>query len=158
MSAIKNFAIALVLFFSFGACSEGVELTPKLTGTWQETIKASPQGMVVVELKFMANTDSFSYRINHYGIYQGQPVEMLSAWSEFKGNVTQTPTTLVFLPYQRTSWDSFFPGTAPVTRPNKSILFKNCTYLLDGNRLILNYVSFPNDAPVATQKIFFQKI
>jgi len=145
----------LAMFIS--SCSV-TELTPKLAGTWQETFKGSPQGLYVNELIFKANTDSFVYKINAYGIYLGQQLEALSAFTEFKGNVTQTATTLVFLPYQRTSWDSFFPGKAPETRPNKSILFKNCTYVLDGNRLILNYISFPSDAPVATQKIFYRKI
>jgi hypothetical protein len=146
-------AIGLLLFT---ACQKKSEVTPSLLGTWIESLPAQPRGQFVNQLTFTAD-NRFILKSSSYGLYEGQDINELTAWSEVTGNVVQQENTLLFLAEERTYWDSFYPAMELKTEKINQRLFDDCSYSVRGRRLDLVYTTYPADAPEITRKTFYKK-
>lgn len=123
-----------------------------LIGTWVETVNATPSGYYVHELVF--NNDlTFSDKSSSYGIYSSQGKNELSGWFIRTGNYDINNDKLNFISKKNISWDSFYGGS-PVTVFKTQIIYENCSFKLNGDKLELNYTTYPADAPENTIRLY----
>ena len=119
-----------------------------LIGTWVDTVNALPNGYYINELIF-DNNNSFTEKSSAYSIYSGQANNELSGWFVRTGNYELDTNKIGFLAEKVVSWDSFFGG-APDTTIETYVIFENCTFTINNNKLELYYITYPADAPEIT--------
>lgn len=126
------------------------EISNELSGNWYDTVIARPMGYHLYELK-LRNDFTFTSKLSMYGIYN-QNANELSAYFEWSGNYAVKSNRLILTSHKYTWWDSFYVGSQPKTEIKDDIIYDNCTFIVKGNTLELNYISYPADAPVNTTK------
>src|SRR5690606_18674563 len=125
----------------------------RLTGKWTETIEANPQGLIVYGLTINENA-TFILKISHFGTYQNQNNNDLSAWTEFSGTLEEKSSdSLIFKSEKHRWWDGFYDMT-PITEASSRLIYEDCTYKIINNTLELSYTTYPADAPEETEMIF----
>jgi hypothetical protein len=120
--------------------TEPEDLMP--SGWYQAHLQLSPKG-------------TMAYQVRMYGL-DGRPREELSSFSRIEGTYRLEGNRLIINPEQVVWWDSFYGPNSPVhTDPyTYEGLFDDARYTVDSRRLIIDYVSYPLDAPVTTSLEF----
>jgi hypothetical protein len=118
-----------------------------LHGTWAEVQPLQPRGSMVRFLRFEAS-GVFTARVNSYGVYDGS--DELSSYSETTGTYEVSSDRLLVHTEWTETWDSFHGDQEPIRAVASGSPFDDCTFEVDGNRLVLHYMSYPADAPVPT--------
>ena len=129
-----------------------------LVGTWRTTSESlQPQGRW--ERTLVVRSDM---RVEHqgamYNIYPGEGPNTLSASSTLYGRLGATATRFVIHPDSLVTRDRFYgPGYRQVQRdfPNW-VPFDSTTYEVRDGVLSLTFYSYPLDAPVLTQAIYYR--
>jgi len=128
----------------FPACKKDKQMLPEpsvLIGSWSET-PATPNFQRTL---FFAADGTFTMHFNYFGFMPG--AETMSGIYTTSGE----KINLRFLKYIHAE-----PNKEPVTLVNSPQLYDQATYKVKGNLLILNYVSYPADAPVNTTATFLK--
>jgi hypothetical protein len=114
------------------------------TGSYQITLSLNVNGDAVVDTR-------------SYGMYGSQRTTDLSAYTTNSGTFRVVGDSLTLELTRSVWWDAFYGTNSPEhietlppgrTQPSK--------FRIDGNKLILDYLSYPLDAPVPTTAIYFR--
>ena len=147
--------VALVL----GSC-EPTTSPPKspLAGRWATALEAlKPQGSYRTFLTFDGTV--FVSEVRNYGLYAGQQPHDLSAYSRIEGTAIVEGDSLQLLATRLVTWDTFFGPNPPerVDIPTHHGASANRAHFsIEGNRLTLDYFSYPADAPVPTSRTYWR--
>jgi hypothetical protein len=115
-----------------------------------------PTGTFTRTLSF-ADDGTFQYTGNTYGIYPGNNAGQLSAYTVTKGTYVVDGDRLTMIATRQITWDSFYgPDSQPVEQAVNQSFFDQAHFTLINNALVLNYLTYPADAPVATTLAFFR--
>lgn len=162
-------AVAFALL-ALGCTSPTEVLLPpeaqQLVGTWQsvrENLNVVGTGGVVLQtgswqvtLTFGANGDAVRDTRN-YGLYQGQKPSDLSAYTTSTGTFRVEGDSLRTQLTRSVWWDGFYGANSPEhveTLPPPPPGRDAVKFRIEGNSLIMDYLSYPADAPVPTTAIF----
>jgi hypothetical protein len=146
--------LAPVLLALTCGCSE--PSSDELVGSWiTATQELNPAGFYQSTLSLSA-FGVFRWEVRDYGIYPGQPRNELSAYTRIEGTFETRNDRLVLTTERSVTWDRFYGAESPevVEDPYNVPLFDQARYTIGGNRLTLNYLSYPFDAPVASEQEF----
>jgi len=121
-----------------------------LFGIWTDTLKSGSSGTTINVLTFNPN-GTFVSSTNSYGVYSGQKSNNLSGYFEYYGNYVLSIKNIYFKSQQSISWDSFTGGN-PVKTLKDEVIFESCTYKISNDTLNISYISYPADAPIATNR------
>ncbi|HEX8529107.1 MAG TPA: hypothetical protein VF646_03760 [Cytophagales bacterium] len=151
---------SFVVFVLLGACKREEEIRPGLTGTWlNTTYYINGEGITRKgerKLEFGPG-NTFVLRTSLYGTYPGQAADEESSWTEYRGTVTISDSTLVFAPQTERWWDSFYGDMTPKTlEVTTQRIFDDCRYMLNGRELDLYFTTYPLDYPEATEETFIK--
>ena len=128
-----------------------------LVGEWVTApMDLSPNGWYDIRMTY-GYDGSYVFEARDYGIYPGQARDFLSAYTRLEGSYRVDGDSIFRSARRQTTWDSFYGLTsAPVVRdiaPNDHFINWSSKYTIVGSRLILDYYSYPADAPVATRMV-----
>ena len=159
---MRQFPLSLVAAAACLACSDSLTPAPTpslLLGHWSAAPEAEqPSGSF--ERRFVFTSDGrFSYVTLSYGIYAGESPTELSGYTRTTGVFLTESAHLVLLPDSLITWDRFYGGASPETVHTpypygNTFFFDSAQYTIDGDRLTLQYISYPADAPVPTTQEF----
>lgn len=128
----------------------------QLLGSWETAAEdLNPGGWHQSRLTFGLNK-MFASEVRSYGLYEGQDRNDLSAYSRIEGVYEVEGDQLIFRTRRLKWWDGFY-GThtwEKVEEPYEITLYDDAHYSVEGDQLLLNYLSFPFDAPVETSQEF----
>jgi hypothetical protein len=150
--------LAPILFALTCGCSEPA--TDELTGAWITAIRdLNPAGYDQSELRF-GSGGGFRLEVRSYGLYPAQRKDELSAYVRIEGRFEIRNDRLIMSPKRSVTWDRFYGTDSPevVQEPYDVPLFDQARFTVAGNRLRLNYLSYPFDAPVATEQEFVRAV
>lgn len=135
-------ALLVITFFALAvACKKdkGINKARELTGSWtqtpldaqlQRTIFFGADGSLIIHDHFSGNpVTGFTSK----GTYRVEGDQLILFITE---RITKTP------------------GFAPVVTNVNQVLFDKATFSISGNKLIINYTSYPADGPVPTSLTF----
>lgn len=153
LSFVFRSAVFLILVCSCSA-SLDVKNDPdqsRLIGWWVDTTSTSPTSKYINLLRFSEN-GTFNNRIESYEISPSdQRSSELSSWMEYSGNYIASKGKLYIVSRQESSWS--LPTTNPVnTIIRDSNLYEDCSFSISNDTLKLEYITYPADAPVRTNK------
>ena len=113
------------------------------TGSHEDLLALAPDGRFVAESRM-------------YGVYPGQPADLLSASSRTEGRYRVEGDRHHFEPESLTSDDTFGGrGETTVQAPYPyGGVYEGATFRVDGDRLTLTYTTYPADAPETTRRTF----
>ena len=136
------------------ACSESTAPNSPLEGSWitpRENLQ--PRGSMTLSLSFSGS--EFRFRVNTYGVYGGDSPGMLSSYTDISGTYQIDGDKLVLTANRVATWDSFYGRQSPerVEQVNL-IVFEQARFRIVGGMLILDYITYPADAPVPTTRAF----
>jgi hypothetical protein len=123
-----------------------------LVGSWRTAPEdLSPSGWYQSRLSFNV-FGVFESEVRDYGLYPGQDRNALSAYSRIEGTYRVEGDRLIFRTSRMVWWDRFYGARSPeqVEEPYHASLYDDARYTVQGDRLILQYLSYPFDAPVPT--------
>jgi hypothetical protein len=140
------------------ACESATAPAASVEGRWASPREAlSPTGSHQSFLTF--HGDAFTLEVRSYGIYPGQKLTDLAAYSRTEGTFRVDGDRLEFSPLRLVTWDSFYGATSPerVESPYPwGSLFDDARFAVRSNRLDLYYTIYPADAPVSTSSTYFR--
>ena len=154
---LESFAVGVVFAVATG-CSQSTEPPgTALVGGWLAPTEAlSPTGTLERTLSF-ADDGTFQSTVNMYGIYPGNTPGKLSAFTATKGTYVVGGDRLTMTATRQITWDSFYgSGSQPTEHTVNQSVFDQAHFTLTNNALVLNYLTYPADAPVATTLAFFR--
>lgn len=134
------------------ACASITEPVPEeLIGTWITAEYAfNPQGHFQRQITF-TRRGRFTLTHTSYGLYEGQPANEVSGFSESRGRFQVTGDRVDIQPESLTTWDRFWNEKPRTEKPHPfARLLEDCRYELRGDSLVLTYITFPADAPEIT--------
>jgi hypothetical protein len=141
------------------ACDSATSPESALAGRWAtEREGLSPAGSYQSFLTFEGPT--FASEVRSYGLLQGQGPNDVSAYSRTEGTFRVEGDRLHFSPTRLVTWDGFYGVTSPerVESPYPwGSLFDNARFSIRLNRLTLQYLSYPADAPVETSRSYWRQ-
>lgn len=114
------------------------------TGSYQTTIDFGANGDAVVDVR-------------QYGLYPGQVPGDLSAYNTSTGSFRVTADSLVILQDRAVWWDRFYGANSPEhvdALAAGRTYFSHARFRVEGNRLTLDYLTYPGDAPVPTTAVY----
>jgi hypothetical protein len=144
--------LVLALLALAGACSDSTAAAPtELLGSWVSAPEdLSPQGSHQRHLTF-AVAGEFVSEVRTFGLYAGQPRDLLSAYTRTEGSYRVAHDSLTFEPRRLVWWDRFYGADSPVhvVEPYPwGGLFDDARYEVNGDRLTLRFTVYPADGPV----------
>ena len=154
-------ALSGVLFALVAGCRDttapGFSAPADLVGEWATApMDLSPNGWYEIRMTY-GSDGAYTFEARDYGIYPGQARDFLSAYSRLEGSYRVEGDSIHRMARRETTWDSFYGlSSAPVVRdiaPNDYFINWSSKYMIVGSRLILDYYSYPADAPVATRMV-----
>ena len=159
-----SLAALAALAFAGSACRDGSSsapvadpAAPVLTGRWEKApLALQPAGRMEFALTFSV-PNRFRQDVRTFGLLPGQAANDLSGYSRIEGTYSTDGATIDFMPRRVVSWDRFHGANSPEQHEDPARyadLFHHATFAVEGNRLTLDFVSYPADAPVASQSIF----
>jgi len=151
----------LMLASAGAACSDSSApvISSPIVGAWiapSETLH--PTGSMTRQIGF-SESGEFRYSANSYGIYPGQSAGTLSAYTRISGTYQIDGDRLTITGNRTATWDSFYGANSPerVTDVNTEV-FKDARFRIVTGNLILDYITYPADAPVPTTESFTRLI
>jgi|GEM_PF-1241432 len=150
-------AVAMVALSA--GCSGSLDslTTGDIVGRWTADLEAaSPAGYYSRQVTFSGD-GHFVFEFRSYGIYRNQRDDELSSYSRTVGTYTVSGDRVTFEPESLTTWDAFHGADSPeiVQSPYPySSFYDDARYLVEGNTLMLDYTSYPADAPEPTRQTF----
>ena len=149
--------VCLALLSFAAACSEttATTKTSPLAGEWLASRESlQPTGSLTRRLGF-SNSGQFSYRIDQYGIYEGQSPGTVSVYTQMSGTYQIDGDRLILTANRIATWDSFYGAGSPerveqVTR----VVLDQARFRIVGFTLILDYIVYPADGPVPATLAF----
>jgi hypothetical protein len=153
MAALTPWSSRLTLLsFLLAACA--TEPEAGLVGYWKSAPEnLEPSGSYETWLSFNS-FGGFEQQVRGYGIYPGQGQNELSAYTKIKGTYRIEGDRLIFDSDRQAWWDPTFYGPDEHEAKDDSRLYDEGRFTLDGDHLVLHYISYPLDAPVATSAEF----
>jgi hypothetical protein len=144
----------ILLAFTCG-CSEPTPSDDIVGGWIAATRDLDPTGYDQSRLSF-SPSGKFSWVVNTYGLYPGQARDELTDYTRIEGRYEVSNGRLVMTTERSVTWDRFYGAHSPevVEDPYVITLFDQARYSIGGNRLTLDYLSYPADAPVSTRQEF----
>jgi hypothetical protein len=144
--------------FLIAACSApAAPNADAIVGHWRsDQASLGPKGTMVSELTFSPD-GHFSFDVRSYGVYPPQRENELSASSQTVGRYRIEDRRLDLQPESLTEFDAFQPNARVVTTrpyPYDPGPFDQAIMTVSGDRLTLDYLSYPADAPVHTEAQF----
>ena len=138
------------------ACSEPTAVGGDLVATWAGAPEdLSPAGWYQIKLTFGA-TGAFRAEVRNYGLYPAQHRSELSAYERTEGTYRTEGDRLILMPQRLVTWDRFYGASSAerVDEPYPYTGYLNgARYRIEGSLLMIEYTSYPADAPVATTMI-----
>jgi hypothetical protein len=144
---MRVFICAVALAWALSGCDDPMATDSPLQGSWITTDTLQPQGFMRRTLSF-GSGGAFAFRVQLYGMYDRS--NSLSAYIEQRGRFTVENDKLHFDVSEITTWDAFYRNSSPETSHVDYTLFDDCSFRLLEAELVLNYTSYPADAPEAT--------
>lgn len=142
-----------------GACTDASapRVASDLVGRWvTDPVDLSPNGWYETRLSF-GSDGSYVFEVRDYGFYPGQTRDILSAYTVIEGTYRVDGDSIHRTARRETTWDSFYGmSSAPTVRaidPSNYFLNTSSKYTIVGSRLILDYYTYPADAPVETRMV-----
>ena len=146
--SIRSFAAVIGLAVASAACADPVAVPPEpLVGSWATVTAQQPQGSLHQVLTFKRD-GSVVFGVYHYGVYTAS--SGLEAYSKIEGRYRTTGDRLQIDDKRITLFDTFYPDPGPTTTEYPGTIFDDCTFRIEGDQLILTYLSYPLDAPQET--------
>jgi hypothetical protein len=139
-----------VALLSVAACSEttATRVTSPLVGAWisqRETLH--PSGTLTRYIGF-SDSGTFTYVTNMYGIFPGQSATTLSAYTQTSGTYEIDGDKLVLTAKRIATWDSFYgAGSGERVEQVNRVLLDEARFRIVASTLIVDFVSYPADAP-----------
>jgi hypothetical protein len=136
------------------ACSDATAPGSPLVGGWMAPREnLQPRGSFTTYLGF--SESKFTYAANSYGLYGGDSPGTLSAYTNLSGTYQIDGDKLVLTANRLATWDSFYgrQSRERVEQVNL-IVFEQARFRIVGGTLILDYITYPADAPEATTRSF----
>jgi hypothetical protein len=129
--------------------------TAPLVGQWQEEVVAlQPQGTMERLLMITADGRSESHVIDR-GLYEGQAPADLSAEIVLYGRILVHDDYFRVLPDSEVTHDLFYgPNHRAVQRDFSGWPRDSTHFAIQGDELVLEYYSYPADAPVLTEQTY----
>jgi hypothetical protein len=151
-------AVTLMVLALLAACSAPAAPSPdSAVGRWRtEPEPVSPRGRTVGELTFTAE-GRFASDVRSFALHVGQKPNELSGSSRTVGHYQIDGRRLQLQPDSLILFDTFSPeaGVVVITPyPYDRVPFDGATITVSDDRLTLNYLSYPADAPVPTERQF----
>ena len=116
-------------------------------------MRLSPSGSYQITLTFDAS-GSYRSEIISYGLYNHSPDE-ISAYTYITGTWHARQDSLSVRTERMVWWDIFYGAGSPEhVMSYVGTAYDKARYTIDGDRLTLDYLSYPADAPVATTATF----
>lgn len=129
----------------------------ELLGRWETPAEAQqPTGSHTNALTF-GRDGRFVAEWRAAGVYPGQPAAEPSAYSRSYGTYQVEGARLGMRVDSTVTWDRFYGADAKetVTRPQPyGRMYDDARFQVDGDTLVLDYTTYPADAPVATRQTF----
>jgi hypothetical protein len=150
--------LAPILLALTCGCSEPA--TDDFTGAWITAARdLDPTGYDQSELRF-GSGGGFRWEVRSYGLYPAQRADDLSAYVRIEGTFETRNDRLIMSPQRSVTWDRFYGADSPeVVQEHYHVpLFDGARFTIAGDRLTLNYFSYPFDAPVATEQEFVRAV
>jgi hypothetical protein len=148
--------IPLLLLGIAGACDSATAPGPRtLLGHWTTSTPGSPRGTYQTRLTFGTN-GRFEADFRAYGVYDREAASELSAFSRYVGSYAVRDDSLALRPDSMFVWDRFYGTASPTTvyTTNVGTIFDFARFDVRGDSLVIDYLSYPADAPVATRQTF----
>lgn len=156
MKSVRIFIIlAMVVILSCNSDNDdSIDLT-KLSGTWKR-LDVISSGHTEEDLRYFdmetiydfSQDETFSFKVNFYGFKDTNPDEIVGQ-SINRGTFEVEGDSLFVKASTNLSWDSEYSPEPETTLLDGS--FDGFRYEIKDNILTLYYISYPADAPVATQ-------
>ena len=153
-------ALSVVCAFSLGALGGCRDTTSpsssSIVGSWATAPEdLQPNGWYEIRRAFTP-IGTYRFEARMYGVYPGQPRNELSAYSVIDGNYRVAGDSLFETAHRETTWDRFYGANSPPTVrdiPDDYWSRSRSRFAVQGSTLVLDYFSYPADAPVPTQMI-----
>src|SRR6478672_10272534 len=150
----------LMLASAGAACSDSSApvISSPIVGTWIASEALHPTGSMTTQIGF-TESGMFIYSRVSYGIYPGQSAGTASAYTQISGTYQIDGDRLTITGNRTATWDSFYGANSPerVTNVNTEV-FKDARFRIVTGNLILDYITYPADAPVPTTESFSRLI
>jgi hypothetical protein len=138
------------------ACSETTKpVSSPIIGGWMSPREnLQPRGSFFRYLGF-SESGKFTYVINSYGVYEGESPGAQSAYTNISGTYQVDGDRLVLTANRVANWDAFYGANSRerVEQVNMIVLDEARFRIVNG-KLIIDYVTYPADAPVPTTQVF----
>lgn len=149
--------VGYLLLAGAAACSESSAPvgSSQIVGAWmapRETLH--PNGSMTRYLGF-SESGTFQYSAESYGVYPGQSAGTLSAYTRISGTYQIDGDRLTMTGNRTATWDSFYGANSPETVQNVNTeMFKDARFRIALSTLILDFTTYPADAPVPTTQSY----
>ena len=138
-------AIVTTVLVLLSACSDPSSYNMSdLLGSWTEGQSLKPTGYMERVFRFHAD-GTFTFEVYTYAVRKVSPAIRPDA--VVSGHFTTNLQHLLLSPDSTTDWST---APTPKTEAFRGSFLDDCTFQVRGDRLTLNYVSYPADAPVPT--------
>ena len=151
-------AVTLMVLALLAACSAPAAPSPdSAVGRWRtDPEPLAPRGTAVSELTFTAE-GRFASDVRFFAVYEAQGPSELSASSRTVGRYQIENGRLHLQPDSLISFDTINREPSVIVTspyPYDRAPFDGATITVSSDRLTLNYLSYPADAPVPTERQF----
>jgi hypothetical protein len=144
--------VSLALLVLPAGCA--TEPSGGLTGMWRSAPEnLQPAGRYEVLLSFNS-FGGFEQQVRNYGIYPGQNLDQLSAYTKAKGTYRTEGNRLIIDLDRQAWWDPTFYGPDEQEAGYEGSVYDDGRFTVDGDHLVLHYTSYPLDAPVPSSAEF----
>jgi hypothetical protein len=151
--SVRCLAVAIMVAACSGSTSPN---SNSLVGLWRAPAESlHPTGSMTRMVSF-SESGSFTSIVNSYGIYGGSPGK-LAAYIRMTGSYKIDSERLTVTVTRIATWDSFYGETSPETvQQVNTSAFDNAKFVIVGDQLVIDYVTYPADAPVPTSQSYFR--
>jgi hypothetical protein len=153
---MRRSLLILALGVSAG-CSEASPTAVRadeLTGSWQTPRQTlSPSGSYQTTLTFAAD-GGVTYEVRNYGLYPGQRADDLASYSRTYSRYETAGDTVILHPARVVTWDKFYGAQSPERVEEIHDGSVRWNVVVYGDQLMVNYTTYPADAPVLTTVVY----
>ena len=137
-------AIFITLIVVLSACRDNETDAPALVGTWiapelgTTELTILPNNEFICKTNVLIHLDSTNYSVIRGTVkVKGYKLEL---------NIAEVESSNVF-----------YPDRPPIVLQQSGALFRECTYMLIGDRLELNYIQHSTDVPLPARLTLYRK-
>ncbi|VAW10420.1 hypothetical protein MNBD_BACTEROID03-2499 [hydrothermal vent metagenome] len=151
MKRVYSFCLVFLTLF-FISC-EKKDIKESLLGKWQRSDALQPGGLMRKAYIFEAD-GTYIDKIDFFG-FNGNSIDELTSWILTTGKFKIESDSLFLFAEERTSWDKDFNSVQQKERLNNNLFQSKIK--VTKSTMVLDYLSYPADAPVQT-RISYKKV